>query len=81
MYKLQQITFKKELRILISAEHNRKCIEEINLLSYRRFSKTFQNDIPFKMFLLKMKKIRKFGLNFHTRMIQPVVLLILRRSS
>ena len=33
-----------------------------------------------KIFLLKMKKIDKFGLNYHRYMVQPLVLSILRCS-
>ena len=58
--------------------------EKIYLLSIRRFFIVFLNDIPFKTFLLKMKKTKtknnKFGLNYHTHTVQPLVLRILRRS-
>ena len=33
-----------------------------------------------KIFLLKMKEIHKFGLNYHRYIVQPLVLRILRRS-
>ena len=42
---------------------------------------TILYDIPFKMFLLKMKKkIAKFGINYDRHKVQPLVLHILRRS-
>ena len=41
----------------------------------------FASDVPFKVFRLKMKiKIGKFGLNYHTHKVQPLVLHILSRS-
>ena len=55
--------FLKEQTILILTKYNHKCTKEINLLSSRRFSKTFLNDI--QNFLLKLKNIGKFGLNYH----------------
>ena len=73
MNKLQQLNFKKEQMNLIPEKYNRKYRKEINLLPSRRFS-----DVKF--FLLKMKKIDKFRLNYHRCMIQPLVLNILKCS-
>ena len=55
-----------------SAKYNDTCTKEINLLSLpKRVS---------KFFLFKMKKINKFGLNYHRYMVHPLVKRILRRS-
>ena len=75
-----KLIFQDEQTILISAKYNHKRTKEMNLLSSRQFSETFLLDILFKIFLLKMKKIAKFGLNYHRYMVQPLVLRILRCS-
>ena len=49
------------------------CAKEINLILFRRLS-------GFKIFLLKMKKIDNYGLNYHRYRVQPLVLRILRHS-
>ena len=67
------IYFKTEQTILIPVKYNHTCTKEINLMPSKQFS--------FKIFLLKMKKIDNFGLNYHRYMVQPLVLRILRRSS
>ena len=54
--------------------------ERNHLLFSRRFSETFLNDALFKNFLLKMKKVDKFGLNYHRHIVQELVLSILRCS-
>ena len=56
--------FKKEQTILMPAKYNHKCTKEIYLLPSRRFSNIF------KFFLLKMKKIDTFDLNYDKHMIQ-----------
>ena len=72
-YKLKQFNFKKEQTILIPVKYNHTCMQEINLMPSKRFSN-------FKIFLLKMKKIDNYDLNYHRYMVQPLVLRILRRS-
>ena len=64
---------KKEQTILIPVKYNHACTKEINLMPSKRFSN-------FKIFLLKMKKIDNYGLNYHRYMVQPLVLRILRCS-
>ena len=73
LYKLWQFNFKKEQTILIPVKYNHTCTKEINLMPSKRFS-------HFKIFLLKMKKIDNYGLNYHRYRVQPLVLRILRRS-
>ena len=68
MHKLLQLYFKKELTILIIIKYNHKCAKETSLLASKRFSTTKIISIFF-LLLLKMKKIDKFGLNYHTRMV------------
>ena len=67
---------RKEQTVLMSAKYNRKCAKDINLLPCRKFFMTLINIF----FLLKMKKIGKFGLNYPRQMIYPLVLRILSRS-
>ena len=48
---------------LIPVKWNNKCTCEIDLLPFRRISKTFLNDVSLKMFLLKII-IKKMSSNF-----------------
>ena len=84
MYHAQIITiyFQKRVDDFNTSKHNHKCAKEINLLSSRRFSRTFLNEISkfLKNILLKIKKIDKYGLYCHKKMVQPLVLRILRCS-
>ena len=66
------INFKNKQTILIPVKFNHKCTKEINLMPSGQFS--------FPNFLLKMKKIDKYGLSYHRWMVQPLVLRILRCS-
>ena len=46
---------------MVLEKYNHKCTKEINQMPSRRFS-----DVPkFQIFLLKIKKINKYGLNNH----------------
>ena len=54
----------------MKAKYNHKYMSEISLLSLRRFSQTFLNE--FQNFLLQLKKIFIFGLNYPKYMIQPL---------
>ena len=46
IYKYERKLFpKKNHKTLTSAKHSHKCMGEINVLSSRRFSMTFVNDI------------------------------------
>ena len=75
-----QLTLNKEQAILISAKRNYKCRKEIRALDCRRFSVSFLNAIPFKIFLIKMKNIGKFGLKYYWHIVWPLVLCILKLS-
>ena len=68
------LNFEKEQMILMPAKYNHKSTKETKLLS------SFLNEV-YKNFLLKMKKSDKFGLNYLRRMVQSLILRILRRSS
>ena len=60
---------KKEQTILMPAKYNHKCMKEINLMPYRRFSITFLKE--FQNFFAKNEKKYKFGLNGHICGVQP----------
>ena len=57
----------------MQVKYSHTCAKEINLMLFRRFS-------GFKTFLLKMKKIDNYGLNYHRYMVQPLVLRIMKYS-
>ena len=59
---------------MIPAKYDHKCTKEINLLHTDDFLNEFQ------FFFFKMKKMDKFGLNYHRYIVQSLVLHILRCS-